>query len=98
MIRLFLRSLSFTYLMHMRLLNENLNCLLFILTIAAQAAAAANVTSSQNIGHDGEEIETKHQPGQLIPQQQQGHGPHGPLTQQPHPLQAHQQVRNIFVQ
>ena len=64
-------------------------------TIAAQAAAAANVTSSQNIGHDGEEIETKHQPGQIIPQQQQGHGPHGPLTQQPHPLQAHQQVRII---
>merc|ERR1711902_450407 len=59
--------------------------------LAAQAAAAANVTSSQNIGHDGEEIETKHQPGQIIPQQQQGHGPHGPLTQQPHPLQAHQQ-------
>ena len=67
-------------------------------TIAAQAAAAANVTSSQNIGHDGEEIETKHQPGQIIPQQQQGHGPHGLLTQQPHPLQAHQQVRNFFVQ
>ena len=69
---------------------------------AAQAAATANATTSQNIGHigtDGEEIETKHQPGNMIPQLQHGtHGSHGTLGQQLHPLQAHQQqVTKMFL-
>ena len=80
--------------------EENLNEYLFSIT-AAQANASVNATSSQNIGHvvDGEEIETKHQPGQMIPQQQHGTlGSHGTLGQQPHPLHAHQQVRNDLIQ
>ena len=65
--------------------------ILFIL--AAQAAAVANAASVQNIGHvvDGEEIETKHQPGNMLPPQQ-GHGSQGAHSQPNHPLQNHQQV------
>ena len=80
--------------------EENLNEYLFSIT-AAQANASVNATSSQNIGHvvDGEEIETKHQPGQMIPQQQHGTlGSHGTLGQQSHPLHAHQQVRNDLIE
>ena len=80
--------------------GENINVYIFLIT-AAQANATVNATSSQNIGHviDGEEIETKHQPGQMIPQQQHGTlGSHGTLGQQPHPLHAHQQVRNSLIQ
>ena len=80
--------------------EENLNEYLFSIT-AAQANASVNATSSQNIGHvvDGEEIETKHQPGQMIPQQQHGTlGSHGTLGQQSHPLHAHQQVSDDLIQ
>ena len=40
---------------------------------------------------DGEEIETKHQPGNMLPPQQ-GHGSQGAHSQPNHPLQTHQQV------
>ena len=83
--------------------NRYRGCLYSLLTYfinikkisAAQAAAIANAAAHQNIGHiiDGDEIETKHQPGNMIPPQH-GHASQGGHSQQTHLLQTHQQVRN----
>ena len=56
----------------------------------------ASAASNQNIGHivDGEEIETKHQPGSMtLPQH--GHASQGGHSQSTHLLQTHQQVKYI---
>ena len=76
--------------------GENLIIYISFSFTAAQANATVNATSSQNIGHiiDGEEIETKHQPGNMLPPQQ-GHGSLGTHSQPTHPLQTHQQVNSF---
>lgn len=63
---------------------------------ANQAAAVANAAVNQNIGYDGngDEIETKHQPGSMIPPQH-GHASQGGHSQLPHFLQTNQQVRHM---
>ena len=88
-----MRLLKFNYSRHLESCYIFLRLNFFYIS-AAQAVAVVNAAAAQNIvGPDGEEIERKHQPGNMLPPQH-AHTPQG-HNQPSHLLQTHEQVSLI---